>query len=474
MVGLTIGCASVSGCWLNPASGRAELALISESDEVRLGSELDEQVRQAVPTYTEGDWAELVEQAGSRLAAVSERSYLPWRFRVLDDPTPNAFALPGGYVYVTRGLLALLGSNDELDSVLAHEIGHVTARHSVNQLSKSHLANRGLGVFRILDPRGRGVGGFAAGAVQLRLLKHSRADELEADDLGTRYVAAVDGDPAAMIDVLETLRRIGEQAGHGSVPTHLSTHPDPQLRIDRQVRRLETSTPRGSWSGPPDPAYVRRLADMHYGADPRRGYVQAGRFVLPDANVMLQFPSDWHVDVSGGMAAGSDTKRTAMLLVGTSDQASASEAEDAFFSAEGFVREGDWVETIGGRPVRARRFSLRDGSASFPGWAVFAAWSGGVHLAIGLAEHGEGRAADDLRAALLTLAEPGPELTQVEPMRLRIVELDQPTTLRAFAQQQRSSVELDELVLLNRVEADVELAPGTVLRSVIGFNPARE
>ncbi|TPV97152.1 MAG: hypothetical protein B7733_01025 [Myxococcales bacterium FL481] len=471
---LLLGLSQAAGCWHNPASGRAELALLSEDDERRLGAEIDDQIRDAVGLYKDGGWDRRVAAMGARLAAVSERSYLKWRFRVLDDPTPNAFALPGGYVYVTRGLLAVLGSDDELASVIAHEIGHVTARHSVNQLSKTHLARRGLGVFRIIDPRGRHVGGFAAGAVQLRLLHHSRADELEADDLGARYVAKAGGRPQAMIDVLETLRRIGAREPTGQIPPHLSTHPDPELRIVRQIERLRADQERGQWSGPPDADYVQRLDGMPYGADPQEGYLLAGQFVCPRTQLALQFPADWEVEVMGGFASGSSPDEAALLLVGTGDHDSAKEAEASFFAVDSFVREGTWVEQIGGRPVRASRFSMRDRSAAFPGWAVFAQWGGGVHLAVGLAEDPEHPAVADLRAALLTLGEPSPQQIQVEPSKLRVVTLSQSMTLRAFAEHHRASVSLVDLMLLNRRGADVSMPTGTVLRTVVGFNPARQ
>ena len=129
----------LTACALNPATGKRQLSLIGEAQEVEMGRETDPTIRRTFGTYDDGELQAYVERVGQRLAAVSERPELDWHFQLLDDTTVNAFAVPGGYVYVTRGILAQLDSEAELAGVLGHEIGHVTARHSVNQLSKAQL-----------------------------------------------------------------------------------------------------------------------------------------------------------------------------------------------------------------------------------------------------------------------------------------------------------------------------------------------
>src|SRR5687768_7895465 len=127
---------SVAGCSTNPATGKKQLAFVSEEQEIAMGREADQQVSQQLGLYDDPELQAYVSQLGKRLAADSERPNLPWTFRVVDDPIVNAFALPGGYIYVTRGLMSHLTSEAELVSVLGHEIGHVTGRHSVEQMSK--------------------------------------------------------------------------------------------------------------------------------------------------------------------------------------------------------------------------------------------------------------------------------------------------------------------------------------------------
>ena len=468
----------VSGCWVNPASGRAELALITERDEVRLGMALDRQIREAMGLYEHEALAEFVSSTGLALAENAERSYLPWAFRVLDDPSPNAFALPGGYVYVTRGLLALLASGDELAAVLAHEIGHITARHSVNQISKSHLASRGLGWMRIVDPRSRHLGAFARRSINLRFLRHSRADEFEADDLGVRYMARSRHDPGAVLAVLETLGRLGTADHGGRVPSHLSTHPDPVLRLDRQARGLGVAWDSADWAdAKPDAQYLSLVDDIPYGNDPRRGFLIDTRFVHPDGELSFEFPKGWNVKAVGGTAIAADHEQAAMIMVGTTDQDSAEAAEAAFFSADGFVRTGPWVDRIRGNRVRAHRFEVVGEDTRLKGWAVFAQWRGQVQLALGIlnAEQ-ESRK----RAALTTAIEQSllsldklreVKLRKVETMRLAVVKLRSATTLREYTQEASPSVDLATMVLLNRAPADAPLGKGRQIKTVRGFNP---
>ncbi|NJL29060.1 MAG: M48 family metalloprotease, partial [Thermoanaerobaculia bacterium] len=141
-------------------------------------------------------------------------------------PVVNAFALPGGFVYVTRGILAHMGSEAELVGVLGHEIGHVTARHGVNQMSKAQLAAIGLGVGALLSDEVEEVAGVAAVGLGLLFLKFSRSDEAQADELGFRYASRVGGiRRSAMAEVFGVLERVGQASGAGAIPNWLASHP---------------------------------------------------------------------------------------------------------------------------------------------------------------------------------------------------------------------------------------------------------
>ncbi|RMH15510.1 MAG: peptidase M48, partial [Gemmatimonadetes bacterium] len=176
-------------CAVNPATGRRQLVLFGEDREIAMGREADRAFAAQLGEVDAPELTAYVRDLGLRLAAVSERPDLPWSVRVLDDPTVNAFALPGGFLFVTRGLLASLDSEAELAGVLGHEIGHVTARHSAERLSRQQLQSLGLGLGMVLSTDLRRVGDLVSTGLALVDLRFSRGDELEADHLGARYMA---------------------------------------------------------------------------------------------------------------------------------------------------------------------------------------------------------------------------------------------------------------------------------------------
>jgi len=149
---LAFGAAATAGCARNPATGANELMLVSQSQEIQMGQEYDQQVIQQIGLYGDSAMQRYVREVGMKLASTSERPNLPWTFRVVDDPAVNAFAVPGGHIYVTRGIMAHLNSEAELASVMGHEIGHVTARHTAHQMSQQQVAGLGLAIGAIASP----------------------------------------------------------------------------------------------------------------------------------------------------------------------------------------------------------------------------------------------------------------------------------------------------------------------------------
>src|SRR5207249_7583393 len=169
--------AAVAACAVNPATGSRQLMLISESQEIAMGRDYDKQVAASIGLYADSGLQRYIQQFGARLAATSERPNLPWSFHVVDDPVVNAFALPGGFIYVTRGILAHLNSEAELAGVVGHEIGHVTARHTASRITKQQLAQVGLVVGSIASPQLERYAGLASSALNVLFLKYSRDDE---------------------------------------------------------------------------------------------------------------------------------------------------------------------------------------------------------------------------------------------------------------------------------------------------------
>ena len=225
---------TVVACATNPATGKKEFSLMSEAQEVQLGKEMDPQIKREMGVYDNAELQRYVSEIGMRLARASERPTLPWQFTVVDEPAVNAFALPGGYIYLTRGIMAFLNDEEQLAGVLGHEIGHVTARHSAQQYTQATSAGLGLTLLSIFVPETRPLQGLAETALGVLFLKHGRDDELQADRLGVQYTAKTGWDPRGVAGMLRTLQRLDEASGSNrGVPNFLSTHPAPADRVQR-------------------------------------------------------------------------------------------------------------------------------------------------------------------------------------------------------------------------------------------------
>lgn len=267
-------------CATNPATGKRQLSLINEQQEIEMGRQASQEVAQQMGLYNDAQLERYVAGVGRNIANSSERPNLPWEFHVVDDPMVNAFALPGGYIYVTRGILAHLNDEAELASVLGHEIGHVTARHSVEQMSKQQLAGLGLGVAMILSPQAAQLGDLANVGLQLMFLKFSRDDESQADDLGLRYMVKGGWDPNQMPPVFDVIGAISKNAPGGKVPEWSSTHPDPENRAGRLRKQIAQL---GVTGGKVNSAeYVQRMNGVMFGTNPREGYAIGNAFIHPD------------------------------------------------------------------------------------------------------------------------------------------------------------------------------------------------
>src|SRR5437773_7804908 len=283
----------VAGCATNPATGARQLMLVSESQEIAMGRDYDKQVVASIGLYPDSGLQRYIQQFGTRLAATSERPNLPWTFRVVDDPVVNAFALPGGFIYVTRGIFAHLNSEAELAGVVGHEIRHVTARHSVSQLSKQQLAQLGLAVGTIASPEFERFAGLASAGLGVLFLKYSRDAERQADDLGLRYMRRVNYDPREMPHVFELLTRVSQAQGGGRVPEWLATHPDPENRRGRIEQEIATLPQTFSGVAVNRDAYLRRLDGLVFGNNPREGYFKDNQFFHPDLRFRVTFPEGW-------------------------------------------------------------------------------------------------------------------------------------------------------------------------------------
>ena len=292
--GAVVALLGVLACAVNPVTGKRQFSLLSESDEIAMGHESDPQIVAAYGVYDDAALAAYVDSLGQRLAKVSHRPNLKYTFRVLDSPVINAFALPGGYIYITRRILAHMNNEAELAIVLGHEIGHVTALHGAQQYTHAQLAGLGLGVGSILSPQVAQFGQLAEQALGLLFLKYGRDDENQADELGVQYATRAGFDSERGVKFFEVLDRQQQEAGE-TLPGWLSTHPAPADRVAHTRQLSATAVAVGNRYIVGEEAHKARVDGIVFGDDPRQGFVDGNVFKHPGLKFELHFPAGWKV-----------------------------------------------------------------------------------------------------------------------------------------------------------------------------------
>ena len=301
---IALALAMLAGCAQNPVTGKSDFVMMSESQEVAVGRQADVQVKQQYKVYESKALQDYVNRVGQKLAKQSHRPDLSYHFTVLDSPEVNAFALPGGYVYITRGILAHLNSEAEMAAVIGHEIGHVTARHGVRQQSAAQAANIGLTIASIFVPEIGSVGGqnltnLVGGAL---LSGYGREHELESDRLGAQYLARAGYDPQAIISILRTLKNqelkdaeLAKQEGRE--PRRYSglfaTHPDNDTRLKEIVGEADGLVSAHPFEGREE--FLRQIDGLVFGDNSDQGIVRNNRFYHADLGIALAFPESWQV-----------------------------------------------------------------------------------------------------------------------------------------------------------------------------------
>jgi len=290
----------LSACASNPVSKKQEFVLMSEKQELALGQQLAAQYRQQLSLLAEDSAAaQYVNQVGQRLATVADRPELFYHFYVVDDATINAFALPGGHIFIHRGLLNHLNNEAELAAVLGHEIGHVTARHAVRRYTQIQSYQMGMAITSIFVPIPQAIGNISKLLATSFISGFGREQELQADLLALKYAPKAGYDPHAVIALLSTLQRLEhirtlekKDAGEKSPEYHgaFATHPETSQRIKQAAAQAERQHQDGFIN------HHRMLAVLDglvYGENPKQGAVIGQRFIHPDLKLQLKFPKAW-------------------------------------------------------------------------------------------------------------------------------------------------------------------------------------
>lgn len=294
----------LAGCAVNPATGRSDFVMMSERQELDLGARYNQEILKQNPRYDDARLQAYIQRVGERVARSSHRNQLKYVFTLVDSPDVNAFALPGGYIYIHRGLLAYLNSEAELAAVLGHEVGHVTARHSVRQQSQSMA----WGLLGQAAAIGTGVGavGDVANVMGNAFVRgYGRDMELEADGLGAQYLARAGYDPQAMIEVVKVLKNqetfARDQAAKrgeavpdsGGYHGLFDTHPDNDRRLQEVIGPARALA--GGQQEVGRDVFLQMLDGLVFGDSASSGIRRGQHFYHGPLDFTLSYPAGWQM-----------------------------------------------------------------------------------------------------------------------------------------------------------------------------------
>ena len=471
---LAAGLAAGVSCARNPVTGKNELSLVSESQEIELGKQSAAQVQQSIGFYEDPGVQSYVSEIGMRMAKASERPNLPWEFHVVNDASVNAFALPGGFIYVTRGLMTSINNEAELATVLGHEIGHVTNRHSVQQISKQQVAQLGLGIGSILSNDVARMAGLASQGLGVLFLKYSRDAENQADLAGFRYSLNQNYDVREMASVFQTLDRVSAASGGGRLPEWLATHPNPGTRIQNTEQRLDTLHKDLSNTIINRDQYLAHVRNMTYGEDPRQGFFENGVFYHPDLRFQMQFPQGWQTQNTPAAVMAGSPQQDAIIQLSLAGKASPREAAQQFLSQQGVQAGNTSTASVNGLPAASGYFQAQTEQGTIQGLVTFLSFNGTTYGIMGYTPAGKLSTYDNLFQQTIN------SFTQlrnqaalnVQPAKVELVKLTREMTLEQFNSQYPSTIPIEELAIINEIESPTSAIPvGRTVKRVIGGRP---
>jgi predicted Zn-dependent protease len=471
---MALACALAAvACARNPVTRRPEFVLVSRASEVRLGEREARRVAQEMGLVEDPRLTDYVSAVGARLAAHAPRQDVEYQFHVVDSALATAFALPGGYVYVTRGLLALLDSEDELAGVIGHEIGHVAARHVVQRLTRAaplalatHIPAAAVGL--VLPRLGETIGSLGQFANSLVLAPYGRSQELQADRTGQELAAASGWDPRALASLLHTLQRQQQLGDAGARASFLDTHPlesERESEAERYAAQLERAAP--APIAPDRVAFLERLDGLLVGPNPADGAVEGNAFLQPDLDLWVRLPPGWKAVHGREFVVARAPDGSASLVLQL-----AAESGDALEVARDFAqREGALFGLIpvaadlGSQPG-ARAVGRTRGATVDVSWLSY---GGRIYQVTGVCRSRDYEALQtpfiDVALSLRPLS--ASERAGFWEDRLRLVEAREGETLQALTLRSGSRWSAEQEAVANALGADAPLAAGQRIKVAI-------
>jgi predicted Zn-dependent protease len=467
LLGFALACAT------NPVTGEREISLMSEAQEISIGQENHPQILQEMGQYNDPELQRYVSDIGQKLAKSSERPNLPWTFTVVDQPVVNAFAVPGGFIYITRGILSYLDNEAQLVGVLGHEIGHVTARHSAQQYTRQMGGQLGLLAVGIFVPAAQPFGEVGAQALGLLFLKYGREDELQSDSLGAKYAASNGWDPRAVPGFLATLSRLNEGSEKG-IPNWLSTHPDPASRVT-EVQEVvqQVSGGRSDFVTDRD-EYLQRIDGIIFGDNPEQGIVRGNAFLHPGLRFRLDYPESWQIQNSPQQVVAKAPNADVFLVLQLIPKPQGGNIQEVALAS---------MQGAGFRPVDGQRTTINgldafvgvyqgqmEGLGAVASRAAHIAYNNQVYLLAGLAPPQGFEQVDASFVQTIRSFRPlsAAEAENIHPNRIDLYTVRAGDTWASIAGRSGGVVDAKTLAIMNNLQSGAAPRPGTRIKIVVG------
>lgn len=467
---------------VSPVSGNKRVYGYSWEQEKKIGKEADAEIIAQYGLYDNPELAEYVDRLGQELLEVSHfnREDTPeqyrnteFTFRVLNSPVVNAFALPGGYVYVTRGLLGHLDNEAQLMVVLGHEIGHVAARHASQRAAEQQLGQIAIIGGAVLGQSfgldGGSILQLSSQTAQLLFLSYSRDDERESDRLGVEY-SAMEGYEAAEGGAFFTsLKRISEKAGH-SIPSHLSSHPDPGEREENIPRLAAEWEEKGlEQSIVHKEEFMNMIDGLMYGENPREGFERDGVFYHPDLAFEFPVPEGFVVFNQPSAVILVNEAQDAIVQFSISSGSESPEAAvQAFLSQEGITTvEQEAMNVNGYTGYSAEATAQTEDGSSLTIDVSAVAYNGNVYQFLSYTITSQ---FDEYRTRFASVVSGfeevnDPEILNIKPVRIDLIRAERTAPFSELLPSNLPmNIEPLDIAIINQVQLDDVIQRGTVLK----------
>jgi predicted Zn-dependent protease len=467
----------VISCAVNPVTGKKQIMLMSEAQEIQMGLAYDPQVMATFGAYPDNNLQNFVQTKVNEIGKISHRPNLEYHAKVIDSPVVNAFAVPGGYIYLTRGILAQLNNEAELEGVMAHELGHIAARHTVSQQSKQQLGQLLLIGGMIASEKFAQYAQYALQGMQLLFLKFSRDDERQADALGVEYSSKLGYDAHKMADFFKVLQKMSLSESEGGIPTFLSTHPDPGDRyndVNKQAADWQTQLGLGSYKVNQD-SYLKMINGIIYGEDPKQGYVEGNTFYHPELKFKFSFPNGWKLENSPLQVSITPPDQKALMLFTLSNQKSLEAAVDTTIVQYGLTLQGSKRITVNGLQaimIQCKQTSQDQSTGATQTNMVlsyFISHGGLIYVFHGVSTEADFNSyAGTMNLSMTTFSDlTDPAKINVKPKRINIVTVQRTGPLSdAFAYYRVPQTQYKELALLNDLELMDQVPIGKLIKII--------